>query len=65
MARVQSTRGDGQSFVFFDFPCSHQVIAWTISKLQEWHSSPLVLEDRSLLVQEEDNLEYCLTLLPR
>jgi dedicator of cytokinesis protein 3 len=42
-----------------------QVVAWTVNKLQEWYSSPLILEDRSLRLQEEDNLEYCLTLLPR
>ncbi|OCF44595.1 hypothetical protein I317_01482 [Kwoniella heveanensis CBS 569] len=40
------------------------VLAWTVNKLQEWHDSPLIKDDPSLQAQEEDNLEYCLTLLP-
>jgi dedicator of cytokinesis protein 3 len=36
-----------------------------VTKLQEWHSSPVIFDDASLKAQEEDNLEYCLTLLPR
>ena len=42
-----------------------QVIAWTIEKLQIWYNSPLVAEAEALKTQEEDNLEYCLTLLPK
>lgn len=34
-----------------------------VNKLQEWLLSPLI-EDQSRS-QEEDNLEYCLTLLPK
>jgi hypothetical protein len=34
-----------------------------VNKLQEWLISPLI-EDEAR-AQEEDNLEYCLTLLPR
>jgi len=41
------------------------VVACTISKLEEWLSSPLILEDMDLRMQEEDNIEYCLTLFPR
>ncbi|WVQ84302.1 hypothetical protein IAT38_006454 [Cryptococcus sp. DSM 104549] len=40
------------------------VLAWTINKLQEWHVSPVIQEDHNLRTQEEDNIEYCLTLLP-
>ncbi|WWC91624.1 uncharacterized protein L201_006570 [Kwoniella dendrophila CBS 6074] len=40
------------------------VIAWTVSKLQEWLDSPLIRNDTTLRIQEEDNIEYCLTLLP-
>lgn len=36
-----------------------------VNKLQEWLVSPSVEEDESLRLQEEDNLEYCLTLMPR
>lgn len=36
-----------------------------VNKLQEWHVSPSIEDDEVLRVQEEDNLEYCLTLLPR
>lgn len=42
-----------------------QVVASTVNKLEEWLSSPLVLEDQDLRIQEEDNIEYCLTLIPR
>ena len=41
-----------------------QVVAWTIDKLQEWSNAPMVTEDPALRTQEEDNIEYCLTLLP-
>jgi len=34
-----------------------------VNKLQEWLTSPLI-EDNAR-VQEENNLEYCLTLFPR
>ncbi|KAK4687917.1 hypothetical protein P7C73_g2195, partial [Tremellales sp. Uapishka_1] len=40
------------------------VIAWTVNKLQEWLVSPLTQEDDFLRIQEEENLEYCLSLLP-
>nr|XP_019044242.1 hypothetical protein I302_07525 [Kwoniella bestiolae CBS 10118]OCF23172.1 hypothetical protein I302_07525 [Kwoniella bestiolae CBS 10118] len=40
------------------------VIAWTVNKLQEWLDSPLIRDDTALRIQEEDNIEYCLTLLP-
>nr|XP_018260970.1 uncharacterized protein I303_06687 [Kwoniella dejecticola CBS 10117]OBR83128.1 hypothetical protein I303_06687 [Kwoniella dejecticola CBS 10117] len=40
------------------------VIAWTVNKLQEWLDSPLIKDDNTLRIQEEDNIEYCLTLLP-
>ncbi|WVQ67084.1 uncharacterized protein L199_005278 [Kwoniella botswanensis] len=40
------------------------VIAWTVNKLQEWLDSPLIKDDTTLRIQEEDNIEYCLTLLP-
>ncbi|ORX40680.1 hypothetical protein BD324DRAFT_654448 [Kockovaella imperatae] len=40
------------------------VAAWTVTKLQDWLDSPLIAEDNGLKVQEEDNIEYCLTLLP-
>lgn len=36
-----------------------------LDKLQEWMVSPLIVEDRSLLGQEEDNVEYCLSLMPK
>lgn len=35
-----------------------------VNKLQEWRVSPVIEEDEALRLQEEDNLEYCLTLLP-
>ena len=41
------------------------VVAWMISKLQSWLDSPLIAEAERLRAQEEDNIEYCLTLLPR
>jgi hypothetical protein len=34
-----------------------------VNKLQEWLLSPLIEDEAK--AQEEDNLEYCLTLLPR
>nr|XP_019010242.1 uncharacterized protein I206_04710 [Kwoniella pini CBS 10737]OCF49023.1 hypothetical protein I206_04710 [Kwoniella pini CBS 10737] len=40
------------------------VIAWTVNKSQEWLYSPLIKDDDTLRVHEEDNIEYCLTLLP-
>nr|ODN99941.1 cytoplasmic protein [Cryptococcus depauperatus CBS 7855] len=40
------------------------VLAWMINKLQEWHVSPFVQDDDDLKRQEEENIEYCLTLLP-
>ncbi|WWD19564.1 hypothetical protein CI109_104025 [Kwoniella shandongensis] len=40
------------------------VLAWTVNKLQEWHVSPLLQEDGNLKAQEEENIEYCLSLLP-
>ncbi|WVQ72639.1 hypothetical protein IAR50_002198 [Cryptococcus sp. DSM 104548] len=40
------------------------VLAWMINRLQEWHVSTLIQEDEDLKRQEEDNIEYCLTLLP-
>ena len=42
-----------------------QVMAWTINCLQEWLDSNIIQENSELLAQEQDNLEYCLTLLPR
>lgn len=41
------------------------VVAMMTNKLQEWGSSPLILEDQKLRMQEEDNMEYCLSLMPR
>lgn len=41
------------------------VIAWMINKLQEWCISPIAIEDKAFRAQEEDNLEYCLSLMPR
>ncbi|WRT70308.1 uncharacterized protein IL334_007306 [Kwoniella shivajii] len=40
------------------------VIAWTVNKVQEWLDSPLIRDHATLKIQEEDNIEYCLTLLP-
>ncbi|TYJ58828.1 hypothetical protein B9479_000260 [Cryptococcus floricola] len=40
------------------------VLAWMVNVLQEWHVSALIQEDEGLKRQEEDNIEYCLTLLP-
>ncbi|KAL7418467.1 Deoxycytidine kinase 1 [Cryptotrichosporon argae] len=40
------------------------VVAWTVNKLQEWRDAPVVTADPVLVAQEEDNIEYCLTLLP-
>jgi dedicator of cytokinesis protein 3 len=42
-----------------------QVVAWTVNKLQEWLASPVIEADAGLRAQEEDNIEYCLTLLPK
>lgn len=35
-----------------------------INKLQEWHISPIMREDEKLRTREEENIEYCLSLLP-
>jgi dedicator of cytokinesis protein 3 len=40
------------------------VIAWTVNKLQELLDSPIIKSDPLALSQEEDNIEYCLTVVP-
>ncbi|EIW72245.1 hypothetical protein TREMEDRAFT_25841 [Tremella mesenterica DSM 1558] len=40
------------------------VVAWTVNKLQEWLVSPLIEDEEVARAQEQDNLEYCLTLIP-
>ncbi|BEI88066.1 uncharacterized protein CcaverHIS019_0107840 [Cutaneotrichosporon cavernicola] len=40
------------------------VMAWTVNKLQELLDSPIIKSDPLLKSQEEDNIEYCLTILP-
>ena len=40
------------------------VVAWIISRLQDWLDSPLITDDNALRMQEEDNIEYCLSLVP-
>jgi len=40
------------------------VLAWTVNKLQELLDSPIIKSDPMLLSQEEDNIEYCLSILP-
>ena len=62
----QDTGGDAKRIRWFE--CNRlavTVAAWMISKLQDWLDSPLIAEDETLRIQEEDNIEYCLTLLPR
>ncbi|TXT11135.1 hypothetical protein VHUM_01886 [Vanrija humicola] len=40
------------------------IMAWTVNKLQELLDSPIIKSDPMLLSQEEDNIEYCLSILP-
>lgn len=43
---------------------ANSVLAWTVNKLQELLDSPIIKSDPLLLAQEEDNIEYCLSVLP-
>lgn len=40
------------------------VLAWTVNKLQVLLDSPIIKSDPMMLSQEEDNIEYCLSILP-
>lgn len=40
------------------------VMAWTVNKLQELLDSPIIKSDPLALAQEEDNIEYCLSIFP-
>jgi dedicator of cytokinesis protein 3 len=36
-----------------------------VNKLQETYASPAVQDNEEVRAQEEENIEYCLTLLPK
>jgi dedicator of cytokinesis protein 3 len=40
------------------------VLAWAVNRLQELLDSPIIKSDPMQLSQEEDNIEYCLSVLP-